>query len=360
MSAVSSVSRVMVVSAVLTCLASCSGGGSSTSSRGGGNGGTGTSGLTRVYVIQNPATFGSGIPTILQFSATASGSVSPTATISGPTNTAFNALATDGAGNIYASYYGPKDAGGVVEYAAGATGTATPIRRLSGDATTGVTAVDGLATSAAGEIFVGEDYGGVQAFSATASGSVAPSRWILGAYERGGGLSAIGTANSVAVDSSDNLYVVNQGYIGGQPLLVFGPTATGNAAPLYTIGGSVAGITVGSVNSVATDSSGNVYVTTGSASGGVILEFAAGAHGNVAPIRTISGPSTLLQALYGIKVDSAGNIYVVSATSTMSGINISPTILKFSATATGNVPPTSTFTSAAWTNPDNSRSLAIY
>ena len=360
MSVVSSVSRVMVVSAVLTCLASCSGGETSTLSGGGGNDGAVISGVTSVYVIQNPANFGSGIPTILQFSGTASGNVSPTATISGPPNTAFNALATDGAGNIYASYYGPKDAGGVAEYAAGATGTTTPIRRLLGDATTGVTAVDGLAASALGEIFVGEDYGGVQAFSATATGSVPPSRRILGAYEMGGGLSTIGTANSVAVDGSDNLYVVNQGNIGGQPLLVFGPTATGNVAPLYTIGGPVAGITVGSADSVATDSSGNTYVTIRSANGGAILEFAAGARGNVAPIRTISGPSTLLHALNGIKVDSAGNIYVVSATSPQSGVNISPTILKFSATATGDVPPTSTFTSAAWTNPDNSRSLAIY
>lgn len=77
---------------------------------------------------------------------------------------------------------------------------------LLANATTRITAVDGLATSAAGEIFVDEEYGGVQAFSATSAGIMAPSRWILGAYEREVGILTIGTANSVAVDSLNNLY----------------------------------------------------------------------------------------------------------------------------------------------------------
>lgn len=356
MSSISSICRVISFSVGLACLTACGGGGIVTST-----GGTnGVPSVPSVYVIQNPATFGSGTPMILKFSATASGSVSPTATINGPANTAFNALSVDGAGNIYTSYYGPKDAGGVIEYAAGATGTVSPVRTLLANATTGVTAIDGIATNAAGEIFVGEDYGGVQAFSATAAGSVAPSRYILGAYETGGGLSTIGVANSVAVDSLNNLYVVNQGYIGGQPILVFGPTATGNAAPLYTIAGPVAGISVGSANSVTTDSLGNLYVTTGSASGGVIVEFSAGAKGDVAPIRSISGPSTLLKLLSGIKVDSDGAIFVISATTQQSGMNSSPTILKFAPTASGDVAPIATFTSTAWTNPDNSRSLAVF
>ena len=355
MSSTSSICRVFSFSVGLACLTACGGGGITTSTGGGG-----VPSAPSVYVIQNSATFGSGTPMILKFSATASGSVSPTATISGPTNTAFNALSIDGAGNIYTSYYGPKDAGGVLEYAAGATGTVSPVRTILANATTGVTAVDGLATNAAGEIFVGEDYGGVQAFSAAAAGSIAPSRWILGAYETGGGLSTIGVANSVAVDSLNNLYVVNEGYIGGQPILVFGPSATGNAAPFYTIGGPLTGMSVGGANSVTTDSLGNLYVTAGSASGGVILEFSAGAKGNVAPVRTISGPSTLLHALSGIKVDSDGAIFVVSTTTQQSGMNISPTILKFSPTASGDVAPVSTFTSTAWTNPDNARSLAVY
>ena len=339
----------MIASGLVTFLASCSGGAN--------NPIVGDNGGTKVYVIQNPATFGSGAGTILQFSAAASGIVSPTGTISAPANTSFNSLASDGTGNIYSSYYGPGVPGGVVEYAAGATGSPAPIRSLPSNSTTGVTAVDGLVTSTSGEIFVGEDYGGIQAFSATATGSVPPSRRILGAYENGGGLSTIGVANSVAVDTSNNLYVVNQGYIGGQPLLVFGPAATGNVAPLYSIGGSLTGLTV--ATAVTTDSSGNIYVTTGSSSGGIILEFAASAKGNVAPIRTISGASTQLHSLGGIKVDSIGNIYVVSTTP---GLNtsLSPTILKFSPTASGDIAPVSTFSSAAWTNPDNSRSLAIY
>jgi len=38
----------------------------------------------------------------------------------------------------------------------------------------------------------------------------------------------------------------------------------------------------------------------------------------------------------------------------------SPAVLKFSATASGNVAPTSSFTSTAWTTPDFNPSLALH
>ncbi len=365
-----SVRAGFVVSFALMLLTACGGGGSSSST------GTTTTtppptttGSASVYVIQNPAMFGTGSGTILQFSANASGSATPSSSsVTGPANTSFNAVATDGAGNLYVAYTGPSNPGGIAVYSAGATGSAAPVRTLPANTTTGVTAVDGLATSSAGEIFVGEDYGGVQAFSAAATGSVAPSRRILGAFETGGGLSTIGTADAVAVDASDTLYVINQGSPGGQPILAFAPTATGNVAPLYSIGGALTGLSVGSLGGIATDGSGNLYVSVVSVGGvgpnlvytGSILEFAAGSKGNVAPTRTITGALTTLHAVAGITVDPAGNIFVVSSTPALTTTSLNPTVLKFSASASGNVAPVSTFTSSAWTNPDNGGSIALH
>ncbi len=318
--------------------------------------------VVSVYVIQNPTTFGTGAGAILQFPSTSTGTVSATATITAPANTSFEYLAADGSGNLYVSTSAPLTAGDVRVYAAGATGAATPTRTLPGGSTTMIGAVQGLAASASGEIFVSEDSGGVAAFSATATGGVAPTRYILGAVQTGGGLSTLISANDVAADSSDNLYIANQGAPGLMPVAVFAPTATGNVAPLRTLGGTAT--TISLVSGMTTDSAGDLYVSGGTVvfSGstpvytGSIVEFAAGASDNAAPLRTITGTSTTLGRLGGIKLDSAGNIYVVSIPNTGS----TPTVLKFAASAAGNVAPVSSFTSPAWTLPDNGFSLAVF
>ena len=111
-----------------------------------------------MFVIQFPAT---PIPTggsasILQFSATATGSVTPVATIAAPASTLFEELATDSSYNIYTSSItlsiatGTAPIGDVRAYALGATGAATPARTLPGYAAgsnTKIGAVDGVAVS---------------------------------------------------------------------------------------------------------------------------------------------------------------------------------------------------------------------
>ena len=127
----------------------------------------------------------------------------------------------------------------------------------------------------------------------------------------------------------------------------------------------------GIVYGVTVDSAGNIY-TAGEVScttsvgppasetcTGIISEYAATAAATSAPIRTISGSATQLASLYGIKVDAAGNIYVVSIANPLASPQ-NPTVLKFSATASGNVAPTSSFTSTAWTTPDFNPSIALH
>ena len=77
---------------------------------------------------------------------------------------------------------------------------------------------------------------------------------------------------------------------------------------------------------VAFDSSGNFYVANDP---GNVEEFAAGANGDVPPIRTISGANTLIHDPNSVAVDSAGDIYVADT----SYINI------YGPTASGDVAP---------------------
>jgi hypothetical protein len=65
-----------------------------------------------------------------------------------------------------------------------------------------------------------------------------------------------------------------------------------------------------------------------------VLEFAAGANGNVAPIRTIHGTNTTLGDPIGITIGPTGTIYV--------GDFASPKIAIFDSTANGNIAPTRT------------------
>lgn len=351
-----------VVSIGLTAgLAGCGGGSSKSggSVTGGGGGGLVNTGAAEfVYVIQQP-TGAAGL--ILQFPASSSGSVAPTATLT--PGSQVGAVATDQLGNVYVD-----TALDIREYVAGATGTAMPIRSIPVGATSGIYSIDGLAVSPTGEIVIGQDGGDVDEWSATQNGAVAPSRRIPGYSQMGGGLSPVVVANQVAVDGSDNIYVAPIGGPGVAKVVEFGPSANGNVTPIRTVGG------LGTVNGLTVDSAGNIYTSDASctlsgtppvlACSGTISEYAAGAIATTPPMRTISGSATGLASLCGIEVDAVGNIFVLSFS--RSGTNntiVNPTVLKFAASSSGNVAPTSSFTSPQWTSPAGNAfnpSLAIH
>ncbi len=302
----------------------------------------------RIYVVQQPST---GAGTILEFAGGASGAVSPAATIA--PGAPVEQVATDSFGNIYAF------AGNIVEYASGASGSPTPIRQITTSTASRICCVDGLAVSPAGKIVIGQDDGEVDEWSATDTGLVAPERVILGQLELGGGLSPVIVANLVAVNSADDIYVGAANAPGTPGVVTFNSTATGNTAASGTIGPD------GLILGLALDSEGNIYATTEtcifSSTGvgtcnGAIAVYAASATAASAPIRVISGDLTQLSTPGGLTVDSVGNIYVISTD--FNGAN--PRVLVFSKTAMGNVAPTSSFTSTAWTRPDFNPSIAIY
>ena len=123
------------------------------------------------------------------------------------------------------------------------------------------------------------------------------------------------------------------------------PTPTPlNLSPKFTISGAATGIVT--PTSVALDSSGNIYVSDqGNPNLGVapsILVFSSGPSGSVSPvpIRKITGSATLLLAPTDVKVDSTGKIYVADSTASGAGV-----IYVYAATANGNVAPSATLTS---------------
>jgi hypothetical protein len=343
--------KIAVCLTMISSLVGCSGG--SGSSVGGGI--KTPSAAKNIYVIQNSLTFPLTPGSVLQFSATASGSISPQNTITAPAGNDFQGLATDAEGNLYVAA-NSQTTSTLLEYSPGANGSATPIRSIPSNNTTRMWNPDGLAISPTGQVIVGEDNGGVATYSASANGSVAPDYYILGAAQTGGGLSTLNAAQDVAVGSAGNLYVFNWQDIAAAPAIdIFSASATGNVAPTGNLSGPAT--TIEGVGGIATDSSGNLYVSNNGANGGSILVFAPTASGNVAPIRAITGASTQLnRSVGGIQVDAVGNIYVITAGA--SGSN--PAVLKFAATATGDTAPVLSITSTGWTYPDNYLSLTAY
>jgi len=325
--------------ALLVLNSSCGGGGGMAN----GGGGAGPA-APSVYV--SGVSLAGLASSIAEFPTTANGAVSPTSTIKAPADFFFSGLAVDGAGNVYVGYAPDNSGNGGIEvlvYAPGANGTATPTRTISGAATglevLGSNSINAIAVDGAGNIYVSAQTTlsqadlGISIFSSTANGNVAPTRVIAGSATN------IQIPGQIAVDSAGNVYVANSPLVGTDAsILIFNSSANGNVSPTSVLEGSET--TMNSIQGLAVDDAGDIYVAANGTNlgGGTpsILEFSAGSTGNVAPIRTISGPATTIVGLGNIAVDGAGSVYLLS----------SPGVLKFALNVMGNAAPTATISSA--------------
>jgi hypothetical protein len=263
--------------------------------------------------------------TISEFSESANGNVAPTSVITnhnaGPVAIAFSSKEGIGFANGHITSGGQF---GIETFS------------LAGDFLTGIegfaknTGTNAVAFDSKGQLFVSASLPksgrAIDVFAPgtnnSGSGGVAkPKRTIS---DEGG----------LAIDSNNLLYVANS------------TTATidifpkGSGAMEAQIGGSNTGLVA--PGTVAVDASRNVYVFDSKTV--TISEFAAGATGNVAPIRTISGSNTGLDGgngfSFGLAVSrTSGDIFVSNP-----GSN---SILVFAANATGNVAPIQTIAGSA-------------
>jgi len=277
---------------------------------------------------------------ITSYASTASGHVQPLARISGYRTRMDNAGVSMGVavGSDYKIYVAGQTqttshTSDVNVYAAGANGNASPIATISGSNTGMISGGDvHVAVDNDGNIYVASNSGygtggAITVYAAGASGNVAPIQAISGSD------TGLTQPEGIAVDSAHNIYVTNQG---APSVTVYAAGSNGNVAPIQEIEGSSTqlGGSTGAYFPVgmAIDSADNIYVTIYVHA---VLVFAAGATGNVAPIRAISGGNTDLQRVTGVALDPSDNIYV-----TNSGSNFVPSwVAVFQAGANGNVSP---------------------
>ena len=164
-----------------------------------------------------------------------------------------------------------------------------------------------------------------------------------------------------ATDAAGDIYVYSasatqdcQEVVGSEKILVFAPATNGTltAAPIRTIAGPATQLFGGGL--MAVDGAGNVYLWESQGAyaptaPSTIVEFAAGANGNVAPIRTINVAqypnSTGGGYPAGLAVDGSGNIvFAVSNPQTLDGgvSAESDEIEVFTPDQTGNATPART------------------
>ena len=336
----------VVTLALLIVIAGCgSGGGTLTTPAAG----------PSIYLTQDvPLTQASNI---LQFSTTANGTASPTSTLTGPDNVVFSGLAVDGTGNAYVGgeIFGTGGGSGgpplvsveILVYAPGASGTHPTRTITSTSLQTNLGGINALTVDSSGNLYVSAVLAapnlgsGIAIFSPTANGDAVPIRVIGGIATTIIGLGPI----PIAVDSADNIYVTTGYNLGPESILIFNSSANGNVPPTSTIGGPTT--TINLIGGLALDSAGNIYVSNGPSDQNAlpeILEFSAGSTGNVAPTRTISGPASTMSSVGNLALDSAGNIYVLN------DLNL----LKFAPNAVGNVAPIATITTVGSLIFDNS------
>ncbi len=202
---------------------------------------------------------------------------------------------------------------------------------LAGDLLTGISCfpkpsqTNGVAFDSTGQLFVSaalpDGHRTIDVFAPRANNCATPERTIS---DYGG----------LAIDSNNALYVATR----TTPTIDIFPA--GSSIMEAQISGAKTGLKA--PNTVAVDAFRNVYVFDTETA--TISEFAAGATGNVAPIRTIAGSKTGLDGgngfSFGLAVSKAsGKIFVSNP-----GSNA---ILGFAATASGNVAPIQTIAGSA-------------
>jgi len=288
---------------------------------------------SNIYVVQNPLT-ASDLNTILEFPANLQGSVTPENTIT-MSKSSLYAVAVDASGNLYAatdtiSNPSPTQIQ-ILVYAPGATGAATPTRTIT---TTLSSSIDSIAVDSIGQIYALSE-NTINIFSANATGKATPIRQITS--------SLINHPYAMAVDSANNIYVATGYY--NPNIVVFSAAANGDIESPRTITGSNTQLGYVSLG-IAVDATGDIFVATQSGTSpyvSTVLEFAPNANGNAVPIKTLTAVSSY--AIGGIKVDTAGNLFVV-----VENIgNLRFAVDVFLPTATDSDPPVETISSAAWT-----------
>jgi hypothetical protein len=354
-----------------------------------GNGNKGPKAAKNIYAIEHSYNSTTEIEqdSVLVFSASATGSATPSSTLMLPSNFLGLGLAVGPTGTIYVGGGNGDDPdfGQILEYPAGSTGSVTPTVTLNGASTGTFIIPVNLAVNSAGTLFVSSIDGSLEAFASGFTASSAPTQYLSW------GITNFGDpAGTIGVDTAGDIFYLDEG---NGTIDVFATGGTGTTAPVRTITGTDT-YPFDELEYIAVDGAGDVYVANynrsddpnnsaatnpgtyaankrlqaiwpGSASRLMarphipkvtyepteIVEFAAGASGNATPTKRISGSSTNIAEPAGLAVDAVGNLYYADDNGALgSNAADAPLLLEvFSSSANGNVAPAASVTSTNYT-----------
>lgn len=282
-----------------------------------------SAGCANLSAVSGAAELGAAT-SVTVYAKGAIGDVAPVNTIVGPhTGLRFpSAVAVDTHGNRYVAN---RAANSVTVYSSSARGDAAPLRTIVG-ARTGLNLPTGLALDARGDVYVANRSGdAITVYAPTANGNAAPIRSIEGSR------TDLNAPTSIAVDVEQTVYVTN---LSDRSVTLFARGASGDVAPVRIIRGKRAGLTA--AFAIAVDRTGTIYVVNSDDKGiSGVLVFGPHANGDVAPIRVIAGSATRLETPSGVAVDASGAIFV----SDHGGSSSAGAIRVYAKRANGNAAP---------------------
>jgi sugar lactone lactonase YvrE len=185
----------------------------------------------------------------------------------------------------------------VFVYAPGAHGRAAPVRMIPAHE------ARGLALGRDGDLYLANQSGTVSVYAPGAGDSAVPVRKIAGSA------TDLHGAYGVALDAHDTLYVAST----TEPVVtVYAPGTGGDVPPVRTVRGPQSGLSA--PLGIALDRRGNLYVANGPRpkGRGAVRVYGSAANGYAVPIRLLTGPATGLDQPGDVAFDSRGDMYVVN------------------------------------------------
>ena len=234
---------------VLTALAGCGGGSSPAAPQA----------AKTMYIVNytsDASNNNAPVDSVLGYSTASPASTTPTTTLNLPEGFAIDSIATDTKGQLYvAGSTASSNSDSILVFPAGATGSASATTTLVGSATSNngtFTYADYMSVNSKGQLFVFSDDYTVEVFAPGLTSSSVPAQYITWGTQNGN----FSDVYNIASDGLGETFISDYD---NNEIYVFAAGATGNAAPVRTITGTNVD-TFREIWTMTADDAGNVYV----------------------------------------------------------------------------------------------------